>query len=86
MAGKASLLSDLVGPRRLGNACTEGEEIEMPQGSFDWVLEYIRRVPDIRPDKVSEIRRRIASGSWDPNSTRVAEKILYEHLFDPEPN
>ncbi len=61
-------------------------EMETVQGSFDWVMEYIRRVPDTRPERVDELRRRIASGSWDPNSTRVAEKILLEHLFHPEPN
>ena len=72
--------------RRFGNACTEGKEIEMPQGSLDWVLEYIRRVPDIRPDKVKEMRRRIASASWNPKSMQVAEKILCEHLLEAEPN
>ncbi len=46
-------------------------------------LEYVRRAPSTRPGTVKDLRRRIASGSWNPTTTGVAEKILYEHLFDP---
>ena len=46
-------------------------------------LEYVRRAPSTRPGTVEDLRRRIASGSWNPATTGVAEKILYEHLFDP---
>jgi hypothetical protein len=62
----------------------KGLKIKMLQISHHWVLEYVRRVPDIRRDKVKEMRRRVSSGSWNPRSTRIAEKILYEHLFDPK--
>ena len=67
-----------------GSATLAGKvpKIKMLQISVHWVLEYVRRVPDIRPDKVREMRRRVSSGSWNPQSTRIAEKILYEHLFD----
>jgi hypothetical protein len=61
----------------------KGPKIKMLQISIPWVLECVRRVPDIRRDKVREMRRRVSSGSWNPQSTRIAEKILYEHLFDP---
>jgi hypothetical protein len=64
----------------------KGTKIKMLQISLQWVFEYIRLVPDIRRDKVREMRRRVLSGSWNPQSTRIAEKILYEHLFDPEPS
>ena len=64
----------------------KGPKIKMLQISLHWVLEYVQRVPDIRRDKVREMRRRVLSGSWNPQSTRIAEKILYEHLFDPKPN
>ena len=64
----------------------EGPKIRMLQVSFHWVFEYVRRVPDIRRDKVLEMRRRISSGSWNPKSTRIAEKILIEHLSGPKRN
>jgi len=71
-----------------GSATLAGKDptIKMLQISVHWVLECVRRVPDIRRDKVKEMRRRVSSGSWNPQSTRIAEKILYEHLFDPKPN
>jgi anti-sigma28 factor (negative regulator of flagellin synthesis) len=69
---------------RFGNACGEGPKIKTLQKSLYWVLEYVRRVPDIRREKVKEMRHRVSSGSWNPKSTRIAEKILSEHLFDPK--
>jgi hypothetical protein len=86
MPWNLGLLSGHKGRRGFRFVSRERVEIDMPQGSIEWVLEYIRRVPDTRPDKVDDLRRRLASGSWDPSSTRLAEKILFEHLFDPEPN
>jgi hypothetical protein len=69
--------------RRSGDDREEYPRAKMPPVSLSRVLEYVRSVPDIRRDKVTAVRRRMASGSWSPRSTRVAEKILYEHLFDP---
>jgi len=45
-------------------------------------LDHVRRAPDIRHDRVEDMRRRIASDLWNPANGSVAEKILYEHLFD----
>ncbi len=67
----------------LGNACGEGHEIKALQKSLDWVREYVRRIPDIRREEVIEMRRRISAGSWNPKSTRIADKILDEHLPVP---
>jgi len=69
--------------RRLRKGCEKDPKPQINQVSRPLALEYVRRVPDIRRDKVSAFRRRMASGSWNPRSTRVAEKLLYEHLFDP---
>jgi hypothetical protein len=68
--------------RRFGKGSEENPKAEMRQVSLFPALEYVRRVPDIRRDKVTAVRRRMATGSWSPRSTRVAEKLLYEHLFD----
>ena len=69
--------------RRFEDGCGEDPKAKMRPAYISRVLEYVRNVPDIRRDKVIAVRRRMASGSWNPRSTRVAEKILYEHLFDP---
>jgi hypothetical protein len=68
----------------LATLAGKGPKIKMLQTSPHWVLDYVRRVPEIRRDKVREMRRRVSSGSWNPRSTRIAEKILHEHLFDPK--
>jgi len=72
--------------RRFENGCGEGPKAKTRPVYLSRALEYVSSVPDIRRDKVTALRRRMASGSWIPRSTRVAEKILYEHLFDPAPS
>jgi anti-sigma28 factor (negative regulator of flagellin synthesis) len=66
-----------------GRQARGGLNIKTLQASFHWAREYVRRVPDIRGEKVREIRRRISSGAWNPKSTRIAERILHEHLWEP---
>lgn len=53
-----------------------------PAGSA-WPLMLLRLedVPDIRWEKVVELRRKLASGTWDPETEKVAEKIICEHLL-----
>jgi len=37
-------------------------------------------VPEIRWDKVSIIRRMLAEKDWNPESDKIVERILLEHL------
>jgi hypothetical protein len=55
---------------------------ERRKASRSRALEVVRKVPDIRKDKVTAARRSMISGAWKSVSTRVADRILYEHLFD----
>lgn len=55
---------------------------EMRKASRFRVLEHLRKIPDIRRDKVRAARRSMVSGEWKSGGRKVAEKILYEHLFD----
>ena len=75
----------LFGSREHGKSvdvCQEAPKCERRKASRSRALEVVRKIPDIRQDKVTAARRSMVSGAWKSASTRVAEKILYEHLFD----
>lgn len=48
---------------------------------FQSVLKAISKVPDIREEKVQEIKQKIQSGNYDISAEEVAEKIV-ESAFD----
>jgi negative regulator of flagellin synthesis FlgM len=37
-------------------------------------------IPDVREDKVAELRGQILNGTYDINAEKTAEKLLKEHL------
>jgi negative regulator of flagellin synthesis FlgM len=38
------------------------------------------KIPDVRIEKVNEIKEQIATGTYEINSRKIAEKIMYESL------
>ncbi|WP_058485996.1 flagellar biosynthesis anti-sigma factor FlgM [Defluviitalea phaphyphila] len=48
---------------------------------FQTALEALSKVPDIREDKVNDIKRRIKSGTYNISAEEVANKIV-ERAFD----
>jgi hypothetical protein len=47
------------------------------------VRDYLKQVPCIRREKISDIQRRLAAGAWSPGSDQIADRILFEHLLGP---
>jgi flagellar biosynthesis anti-sigma factor FlgM len=41
-----------------------------------WALEAARSAPDVRADKVADVRRRIAQGTYVVNAELVAQRML----------
>ena len=62
--------------------CQEDPRREIRKESRFRVLEHVWKTPDIRQDKVTAARRSMVSGAWKSVGTKVAERILYEHLFE----
>jgi len=44
--------------------------------SFTAALQSIAATPDIREDRVAQIRARIESGTYKPDASKIADKIL----------
>ncbi len=39
-------------------------------------------VPDIRADKVAELKKRISEGNYQVESSKIADKLVDEHLLN----
>jgi negative regulator of flagellin synthesis FlgM len=42
------------------------------------------KIPDVREDKVAELRGQIQNGTYEINPEKTAEKLLKEHLFNDQ--
>jgi flagellar biosynthesis anti-sigma factor FlgM len=42
----------------------------------------LEKIPDVRDDKVEAIRARMASGTYDINGERIADKLMHESLIN----
>ena len=64
-------------PAGLGGAAVEisDQALLMKQAR-----ELVNAAPDIRADKVSDLKRRIKDGSYKVDTAAVADKIVDEHL------
>lgn len=45
-------------------------------------LQTIKKLPEVRQDKVDKLRQEIAMGTYHVSDTEVAEKILRQAVFD----
>jgi negative regulator of flagellin synthesis FlgM len=41
----------------------------------------LEKIPEVRLERVNEIKEQIAAGTYEINSRKVAEKIMYESLI-----
>ena len=46
------------------------------------ILQIVRETPDVRQDKVAELRKQIEQGCYKVNAGKVAERMLEEGLKD----
>ena len=68
-----------ISPRQLEK---NGEVKDFPSESCG-VLDYMKTIPSVRKEKVLNIQRLLATGQWLPQSKKIADKILNEHLLRP---
>lgn len=56
----------------------EGESVQVSDGlrQIQHAVDVVKQSPDVRADKVAELRRRIESGEYAVSTTDVAAKML----------
>lgn len=74
-----------VRPETRGGAVPpQGEKVELSSNVKD--LQYIKKavdeLPDVREDKVLDLKKQIQEGTYNVNGEKIAEKMLGESLLD----
>ncbi|ADQ45908.1 Anti-sigma-28 factor FlgM family protein [Caldicellulosiruptor kronotskyensis 2002] len=60
-------------------ASTDKIEISSEAREFQAVLNAIKQTPDVREDKVNEIKKKIDSGTYNVSGKDVVEKLIREY-------
>ena len=63
----------------------QGTQIDISDKSveFSKAAEMMDRVPSERADKIKELKEKIDNGTYDVDSTKIADKIIEDMLNNP---
>ncbi len=63
-------------------AKTDTVELSQTAKELQEAKKQLDTIPDVRMDKVEELKAQIENGTYERNSEEIAEKILKESLFN----
>jgi len=63
-------------------AVTETVDLSTSAKDIQKIKQIVDQTPDIREEKVLELKRQIDSGNYTLNSDKIAEKMVGESLID----
>ena len=65
-----------------GASPTESVKLSHTAKEIQKIREIVEATPEIRTDKVGQLKREIETGTYSVNADKVAEKMLRESLID----
>jgi len=70
--------------RQVGGAATPEEKVDLSTKAIDIqsLKSAITNLPDVREEKVQELKNRIESGKYNVSGEKIAEKMVGESLLD----
>jgi len=70
--------------KTVGAASTVTEKVDLSSRAKDirQIKQLLNQTPEVREDKISELKRQIESGKYTIQSDQIAEKIVGESLID----
>lgn len=71
-------------PGELEEKTATGDRVEFSARSREMqkIYEVLQTTPEVRSDKISELRKRIEDGRYHVDSETLAEKIIKESILD----
>ena len=61
---------------------TDKVELSAESKEMQKIYEVLKSTPDVRAEKVSELKKQVQEGSYQVDSGAVAEKMIKESLLD----
>lgn len=70
--------------QKIGGSAAPEEKVNLSTKARDsqQLREAINQLPDVREDKVRELKDQVEKGAYDVNGQKVAEKMVAESLLD----
>lgn len=71
--------------QRTGNSePVKGDKVNLSREAkeISHINEILAQTPDVRMDKVNQLKAAIQQGTYELKGDKVAEKMLQSHLFD----
>lgn len=70
--------------RQVENGVNAEEKVSLSPAARDIqrAEQALRELPDVREEKIEELKQRIEAGEYEIKGDRIAEKILSESLMD----
>lgn len=80
---KVNKLQNKLNPKVDGSAHPE-EEVNLSTKARDiqQLRDAVSQIPDVREDKVRELKDQVDRGAYDVNGQKIAEKMVSESLLD----
>lgn len=63
-----------------GSAFTDKLEISRTGNDYTLAKQVLDQIPDVRIDKINDIKNRMESGTYNVNMEEVAEKIISKYF------
>ena len=66
------------------NTSVSGDNVQLSARALECnrIKEILEQVPDVRQEKVEQLNRQVADGSYKPDTEKTAEKLIKESLID----
>lgn len=67
-----------------GNMSKDLDQVKISEKAmeFQFAMQKIKEIPDVRREKVDTIKKQIESGTYEVDGKKIAEKILESLYFD----
>ena len=80
---KADKVQEESSPKVGGNAAPE-EKVNLSTKARDiqQLRDAVGQLPDVREDKIRELKDQVDKGAYDANGQKIAEKMVSESLLD----
>ncbi len=70
--------------QKRGQTSSDSDRIELSTRGLEYsrIEDMIRSTPDVREDRVNQVRSQIESGTYNVKAEQIAEKIIGGNLID----
>jgi len=69
---------------KTGGAFSQSENVELSNNVKDYsqIKKVLENIPDVREDKVQQLKKQISEGTYNVNGEKIATKMVSESLLD----